>query len=350
MGMDCEKVESAIMDELYGELDEVTSAAVKRHIAGCSRCSALLSGLRATRRVSAVPMVDPPAYLEARILRRAGAVSTAAPLQGHLARAVSAAGSWAMRPQTAMAAVFLVMLGASVLLLRGRSSRAPASSEMIVTEQGTPAPAPPGAPSPPPDESPGDLALAASAARPLGTRPVGSLSATSAPDLGSGAPRERASAKAASPAKPEEALLALKSDTAATHFASAPAAGAAPSEPAPPAARGAGRPSAADLESPDSVEPAANESAGSAGLAAAVAIRDSQGCRAAVARFDEVAQRAAGSSAGWQSLLDSAICYRSLGDVANARARLTTLLAVAQFKDRARAELEVLDRASQTPP
>jgi hypothetical protein len=29
--MDCEKFESAMMDELYGELDEVTSAAVKRH-------------------------------------------------------------------------------------------------------------------------------------------------------------------------------------------------------------------------------------------------------------------------------------------------------------------------------
>ena len=46
-----------------------------------------------------------------------------------------------MRPQTAMAAVFLVMIGTSVLLLRGKSSRAPASAEMTVTEEGTPAPA-----------------------------------------------------------------------------------------------------------------------------------------------------------------------------------------------------------------
>jgi len=65
--------------------------------------------------------------------------------RGRLARAVSLAGSWAMRPQTAMAAVFLVMIGTSVLLLRGKSSRAPASAEMTVTEEGTPAPAAPSA-------------------------------------------------------------------------------------------------------------------------------------------------------------------------------------------------------------
>ena len=66
--MDCEKFESAMMDELYGELDELTSAAAKRHVAGCVRCAALLAGLRATRRVAVMPLVDPPADLEDRIL------------------------------------------------------------------------------------------------------------------------------------------------------------------------------------------------------------------------------------------------------------------------------------------
>ena len=56
--MDCEKFESAMMDELYGELDELTSAAAKRHVAGCARCAALLGGLRATRRLAAVPLVE----------------------------------------------------------------------------------------------------------------------------------------------------------------------------------------------------------------------------------------------------------------------------------------------------
>ena len=138
--MDCEKFESAMMDELYGELDELTSAAAKRHVAGCARCAALIGGLRATRRVAIVPLGDPPADLEERILAAAREAQKVVPLRRRVARAVSLAGSWAMRPQTAMAALFLVMIGTSVLLLRGKSSRAPATSDVTVTEQGTPAP------------------------------------------------------------------------------------------------------------------------------------------------------------------------------------------------------------------
>jgi hypothetical protein len=139
--MDCEKFESAMMDELYGELDELTSAAVKRHVAGCARCSALLSGMRATRRLATVPMVDVPEGLEERILAAAREAQKVVPIRGRAARALSLAGSWAMRPQTAMAALFLVMFGTSVLLLKGRSARAPTSSEVTVTEHGAPAPA-----------------------------------------------------------------------------------------------------------------------------------------------------------------------------------------------------------------
>ena len=102
--MDCEKFESAMMDELYGELDELTSAAAKRHVAGCARCAALLGGLRATRRVASVPLVDPPADLEQRILAATREVHPVVPLRRRVAQAISLAGSWAMRPQTAMAA------------------------------------------------------------------------------------------------------------------------------------------------------------------------------------------------------------------------------------------------------
>jgi hypothetical protein len=143
--MDCDRFESAMMDELYGELDEVTSAAVKRHLAACGRCATLFGGLRATRRVAVMPIVEPPPDLERRILENMNGALRMVPFRRRVAQAVSVAGSWAMRPQTAMAAVFLVMLGASVLLLRGRSSRAPASAEMTVTQEGTPAPAAPSA-------------------------------------------------------------------------------------------------------------------------------------------------------------------------------------------------------------
>src|SRR5271166_5029875 len=138
--MDCEKFESAMMDELYGELDELTSAAAKRHVAGCARCAALVGGLRATRRVATVPLVDPPEDLEERILAAVREAQKVVPVRRRVARVVSLAGSWAMRPQTAMAALFLVMVGTSVLFLRGRSARAPASAEVTVTEHGAPAP------------------------------------------------------------------------------------------------------------------------------------------------------------------------------------------------------------------
>ncbi len=343
--MDCDKVESAIIDELYGELDEVTSAAVKRHLAGCSRCTTLLSGLRATRRIAVLPMIEPPPDLERRILA-AGADPAMAPAVRQISRVVSAAGSWAMRPQSAMAAVFLVMLGASVLLLRGRSSRAPASAEMIVTEKGTPAPA--AAPLAASAVQPSELANAPAATTPMVARATApkALPPTVAGgpvDVGSPVARERAMAKAPPAPKPEEVADSLRTESA-SNFAGAPAPAAAA-----PAGRGAARPTknADDLDT--AAEPSGGSSASSNGLAAAIALRDSQGCRAAVSRFDEVAQHASGSSSGWEALLQSARCYRSLGDVANARARLTTLLGVAQFKDRARSELDLLDRSAATP-
>jgi hypothetical protein len=252
-----------------------------------------------------------------------------------------------MRPQTAMAAVFLVMFGASVLLLRGRSSRAPASSEMIVTEKGTPAPAPM-----PPLGQPGEQAApSAVAVSPANNHIVGqralnqSATGTSA-DLGASSARERATAKVAPSPKPDEGAVTLRAEQPGGTFASPPVPAAA----AAPAVRNASRPAKA---TDDYAAAGAEQSGGSSsspGLAAARALRDSQGCRAAVSRFDEVAQHAAGSSAGWEALLESARCYRSLGDSANARARFTTLLGVAEFKDRARSELDLLDRPPASLP
>jgi hypothetical protein len=82
-----------------------------------------------------------------------------------------------------------------------------------------------------------------------------------------------------------------------------------------------------------------------ADLYEARSIRESKGCRAAVARFDRVAQRATGTPPGWDSLLEGALCFRSLGDFGNARVRLTPLLSVDSHKDRARAELDRLGQA-----
>src|SRR5512140_767761 len=143
--MDCEKFETAIIDELYDEPDAPTSAAAKRHVAGCARCAAIYGGLRATRRVVAsaggVPMVEVPGTLEDRILAATREAQKVVPFKRRLASAISAAGSWAMRPQTQMAAVFLLMIGSSVVFLKGGRNARPsaASAPMTVTEQGAPA-------------------------------------------------------------------------------------------------------------------------------------------------------------------------------------------------------------------
>jgi hypothetical protein len=125
--VDCEKFETLLIDELYGELDEVTSAAVRRHAAGCARCGALLSGLRATRKVAAIPLEEPSIDLEDRILSAVREQQKVLPFRARAATVFSRAGAWAMRPQTAMAAVFLVVIGTSFVLVQSRNEKHAAS-------------------------------------------------------------------------------------------------------------------------------------------------------------------------------------------------------------------------------
>jgi hypothetical protein len=353
MSMDCEKFESVLIDELYGELDELTSAAVKRHVAGCARCASLLGGLRATRLVGSVPFVAVPVGLEERIMAAAADAQQVAPLKWRVARVVSLAGSWAMRPQTAMAAVFMVMIGTSVLLLRGRSSRAPASAEMTVTEEGTPAPA--------------VASIAPSQVEPPG------VAATAPPvAFASAAPadKERALAFAPPPPAQESSLDAVRSRAAKPSMAKADDEGTSGQSIA---SRGAGAvnglggggsanayaaadtPGAAPAAAPafaqppqmaEPAQPAGFDASGA--LAEARAARDNavrQGLPCpSVARFNDVANRAAGTPPGWDALFEGALCYESLGDFSNARNRLNVLLRLDAYKDRARAQLDQLNQ------
>ncbi|HEY6462670.1 MAG TPA: zf-HC2 domain-containing protein [Polyangiaceae bacterium] len=383
--MDCEKFESAMMDELYGELDELTSAAAKRHVAGCARCAALLGGLRATRRVAAVPMVDLPAGLEERILAAARDAQKVVPMPRRAARVVSAAGNWAMRPQTAMAALFLVMIGTSVLLIRGKPSRAP-SAEVTVTEQGAPAPvaATPGAA--PAEATPTAMASAVLLARAPESK-VASPSASQADlpvDELRGAPAKGGAL----------ALGKEKDDLGGPSNASAPGGLANNLPPAAPGvAGGAGFASQGfGPQAPAAQAPADGTTTGTtkhqavgpfdtalqqyrmgqfddatrafdalapsdpnAELWAARSVREGKGCRNALARFDKVARRAANSAPGWDALLEGALCYRAIGDFGQARVRLTQLLKIDSHKDRAQAELDRINQLQQaqgqtTPP
>ena len=140
MDRDCEKFEPLLLDELYEELDELTSAAVKRHVSGCARCGSILNGMRSTRRAVTLPLEPIPEGLEDRILAAAKEAQKVVPIKGRFGRVVSVAGNWAMRPQTAMAAVFLLMIGTSALLsIRSKDYRSK-DSAVSVTVAGAPAP------------------------------------------------------------------------------------------------------------------------------------------------------------------------------------------------------------------
>ncbi len=365
--MDCERFEAALMDELYGELDELTSAAMKRHAASCAKCGPLLAGLAATRRLVAVPVVQPPLDLEERILSAARDAQKVVPFRAsRLSRVVSLAGSWAMRPQTAMAAVFLVMIGTSVLLISGKASRAPASASVVVTEQGNPA------------AGPATMASAAASAAPEGYGAPVALdrqpsSPPGAPLARADLPRDEAAriapraAATAGPAKDDDELAQnAPASPPPPPAAAAPLAGAAG------AGWGAGGTSSlagdvggAGLADKKSVSPllaaiqtyqagrydeaarafgALAPSDPAAELWAARATRESKGCRAALARFDRAAGRGAGTATAWDALLEGGLCYRSLGDYGNARTRLSALLSVDSHKDRARAELDRINQ------
>src|SRR4051794_12403660 len=126
--MDCEKFDQIIIDALYDELDELTLAAAKRHTDGCQRCQTAWSGLRATRKIGVLPLVPAPAGLEERILAAAREAQRTVAWPMRVGRAVSRAGAYAMRPQTAMASLFLVVTAFALLFIRPKPDRSGAPS------------------------------------------------------------------------------------------------------------------------------------------------------------------------------------------------------------------------------
>jgi hypothetical protein len=376
--MDCEKYEPLLLDELYDELDELTSAAVKRHVSGCARCAASLNGMKATRSLAVLPVVDLPEGLEERIFAAAKEARKVVPIQSRLSRAISLAGSWAMRPQTAMAAVFLLMLGSSAFVLRAKRDAAP---EAAVSVEVAGAPAALAAA----EHDPLDGPTAAAAHGALAHRPV----ATAAPPQSEpGGPLDEITGGAARERKEDGALAsafaAEEEGKGADHderrgFAAPKVAAKAES------ASGAGRsaaPGPMPLGAAPPATPAPSKRAGetqdgfSAGMAAyrarqfseatrhfdaaaasgntdsalwaAHSTRDGSGCAVALGRYDALARRASGSHQGHEAELEAARCQIALGQLDAARARLAKLSSVPSHAARAEAatsELHVAERS-----
>jgi TolA-binding protein len=137
--MDCAKLDEMAIDLVYDELDARALADAEQHLLGCTRCRTLVDRLRAGKKgAESLALESPSSLLESRIVEAATkAARTRAPLPWprRFARAISTAGAYAMRPQVAMAAVVVVMVGMSVVLLRGGVTN---PHRTKVTEEGTP--------------------------------------------------------------------------------------------------------------------------------------------------------------------------------------------------------------------
>jgi hypothetical protein len=365
--MDCEQFDSIVMDLLYGELgDDNLAAAAKRHVEGCDRCASLLADLRSTRKASALALVAPPAEVLSVVLGAARQAQRQVPLVRRFGRWISWAGSYAMRPQLAMAALLMLMIGSSLLLIRGR----PGSSHVgivRVTEQGEPERE--GADSPVARER----AHLADEAVPLPPRHH--------PELRAGADRaveRRAPAKAEheatrdgvqgesggnharrdqSPPARSGAVVPPTGDpnalqnsrnTQQRDAGNEPSALAAPDAYAEAMALFTARDFASAYRAFDAIAARGGPNAASAALHAAKAVRASSGCMTALPRFESIMSRFRRTGAAIEARWEAASCSRILGDLT--RARIIYRELAAMQGQRERAEMELARISSQPVP
>jgi len=333
--MDCEKFDRIVLDLLYGELDELTEAAAKRHIEHCARCKNIAAGLRATREVGALALVDPPDSLELGILAAERRLNDKLPLGKKLGRGVSILAVYAMRPQLAMAALLLLMIGSSLFFLRARPS---AQDSVIVTEQGVP-------------EADGEHVAVA---RPEILEPTEPLAPSAAASPRPAAARGEVVAQREREADKPNAAGTIGQELAKEDAKGAAADGAAAeAEPLPGSEPTADTMAAANaafqggryVEAQRRFEEIASRGgseAPSAALQAVEALRRQRGCPAAAPRYDDVHSRyrdtPSGSEAAWQA----GDCYRALGELSRARQSLEALLDVAEYRSRAQSALQEL--------
>ena len=317
--MDCERFDRVVLDLLYDELDELTAAAARRHTDGCARCRSILSGLRATREVGALPLVDPPEGLELKILEAERHGREQLPLRQRAGRAVSVLAGYAMRPQLAMAAILLLAIGGSLVFLRARPGD---RDSMSVTERGMA------------EADPESVALVASpAASAVPDRaaeahgPLGDEVAAAEPKR----PRGGLRAATPTPPPPPETAATEASGEGDSAFQSGLAA----------LQNGRYKEARQQFEG---VAARGGPDAADAALHAARAVKGDEGCSAAAALFDQVPTRYPSTKAGYDATLEAAACYELLGDTEKARRTYQALLDVPSHSDRAKSGLAQLDR------
>lgn len=308
------------MDWLYGELDQLTGAAAERHMEHCTRCRNIGSRLKATREVGRLPLVDPPEGLELLILDAERRARAELPLRQRLGRGISVLASYAMRPQLAMAALLLLVIASSLILLRGRPGE---QMNLFVTGRGIPESDVETVAIVPRKETPRQ------AGDPLARDPKSERTSAAAR---SASPATLAEPEAAGSAEPsydreyEQALSAYRDrryEEAQRRF--------------------------------EALASRTGGSAASAALYAAQSARARVGCPTAAPLFEQTYARFPDTQPGYESAWQAAGCYRTLGDFERARHHYELLLKKPGYADRAQAALASMgdtaaESNSEKPP
>jgi TolA-binding protein len=344
--VDCEKFDRIVLDLLYGELDELTSAAGRRHMEHCTRCRNIGSGLRATREVGVLPLVEAPDGLELRILAAEEQATQLLPIRKRLGRALSLLAGYAMRPQLAMAALLMLMIGSSLFFLHAQ----PGDREhVLVTERGVPeSDNEPVVVIAKKTEAP-EPARAAARPAPVARAEDANLrrdrGAEAKAEIRAAAPREVALAPPSPLSAPDRrsgAGLGMTADDKDLEGASRVINDSDASYDAAMAAYRDGRYSEAQRRF-DEIASLGGPHAANAALYEVEALRRVSGCPSAAPRFEDVHTRypgSVGNDAAWQA----ADCYRSLGELARARQNYESLSADPSYKSRAKEAIAELDQ------
>jgi TolA-binding protein len=321
--MNSDKFDRVVLDLLYGELDELTSAAAKRHMEQSARAREIYAHFKATRQLSVLPTHAPPADFELTLLERERSALAELPFHHRIGRIVSMLAGYAMRPQLIMGALLLLMIGSSLMFLRARPGQ---HSAVQVTERGAP-------------EADVDLVLPLAA--PPSSEPRaqahGVFQAAVGPLTGS-----------PSSSKPQEAVSKLTPapQPGAVGAASNADAGAGldPFDQAVAVYRAGKYGEAQRLF--ERISRTGGQRAPEAALYSAQAIRNASGCALAVSRFDRVRLRFPGSGSAYEAAWRAAKCLHQLGDVESARQNYESLLQVASHAEQARHALQALGGTS----
>jgi len=320
--VDCEKFDRIVLDLLYDELDDITSAAARRHVEHCTRCRDIVNRLRATREVGAIPSVDPPEGLELRILAAEHRARRELPTRQRVGRVVSMLAGYAMRPQLAMAALLALVIGSSLLLLRTRPGE---QKNVLVTERGVP------------EGEPETVAVVPRAQAPRTARAKAEEAKEERRLDGRGNEAEERRTDGRSERKDSAARPEAARDDAPVAIVSG-------GDRAYDDALGAYRDRKYDEAQRRFAEVAARggENAASAALYEAQSARARSGCPTAAPLFDEVYRKYADSQPGREAAWQAASCYRTLGDFERARHDYEALLNTPGYADRAQAALASL--------